>query len=157
MKIKNREILPLIGANAEVVNNVKLKQSLPKALLNILSAQKNIKTLENKYKAMDEEMMILKRAAANKDEKGNPAIIDDPKNPKNKVFDIPDDKMEELKDAINLVQEQEIECSLSVFSEETSEIISKYLTGEQTMVFLEYLMEKTDEKVEAPKLEPVQG
>jgi hypothetical protein len=43
------------------------------------------------------------------------------------------------------VAEQDVEVSLSVFSENSCDVICKHLNGEQTEVLIEFLLERKDE------------
>lgn len=167
MTIKNKDIRPLMEVNAIIMNDKEVKSKLPKSLINVLSAQKNIKTLGGKEKEINDLLEIAKRELANKDEKDVPIIIEDPKsispnNPKGKVYDIPEEKMVELNVTYNHLMDTEIDVTLSVFSMEAGEIIVPFLNGEQTWAFTTYLLEQPEEEVtvEGPeeikemKLEP---
>lgn len=157
MTIKNHQIKALIESNRIIKGNTQLKSELPKALMNVLAAQKNIKTLASKEKDLNDNLEVLKREVAEKDEKGQPKIITDEQT-KQKRYEIPEARQSELMVAINTLFEEEVDVHLAVFSNESGDAIIKYLNDPQSTVFLEFLLEKDpeDEKKEVvmKKLEP---
>jgi hypothetical protein len=151
MKIKNYNTLPLMQANEIIVSNSELKSSLPKTLIVVHSAQKNYKTLFKHHNEYQADLENLRKEAAKKDEDGKPIIIPDPTRKGMNVYDIPADKMEEFAQAVKLIDEKEIDIELVVFSENSLEVIIKYLDGRQSDVMLDFLMERPAEKMAIAK------
>lgn len=142
MKIKNKNLKALMEVNNIVISNVTLKAQLEKPLLSILSAQKNFKTLREFLIAFENDKETIKKEASLKDEKGEAIILD---TPQGKAYDIPEEMKGEAMTAMAEIGEQEIEVSLSVFSENSCDVICKHLNGEQTEVLIEFLLERKDE------------
>ena len=142
MKIKNKNLKALMEVNNIVISNVTLKVQLEKPLLSILSAQKNFKTLREFLIAFENDKETIKKESSLKDEKGEAIVLD---TPQGKAYDIPEEKKAEAMAAMAEVAEQDVEVSLSVFSENSCDVICKHLNGEQTEVLIEFLLERKDE------------
>jgi hypothetical protein len=143
MKVKIKDLPSLLGANAEVLNNKQLKEKLPNALFATYAAQKNIKTLQEKFNDQQKVEDGLKTSAASKNDDGTIKTIVDEKT-KQKMYDIPEGLLQELTDDINKSREVEVEVTLSIFKEESADVIVRFLNGDQSMIFMEYLIEKTE-------------
>lgn len=148
MTVKNSNLWSLLKANELIVSVPQLKRELPKSLIVVHSAQKNYKTLVKHYNDFQNDLEALRKEAANKDEKGAPIIKPDPANPKVNIYDIPEERMKEFQDTAKMIEEKTIDIHLSVFSEESGEVIIKYLDGGQTDAFLDFLLEKKEENAD---------
>lgn len=160
MTIRNQHLKPLIEVNQIIKGNIQLKKDLPKSLICVLAAQKNLKTLAGKEKEFSELMETAKLEVAVKDEKGQPKIIVG-ENPKDRRYEIPEERQDELLVLLNNMFSEPVEdIRLSVFSQEAGEEIIKYLNSDQSTVFIEFLLEKEDEdkkEVVIKKLEPTEA
>jgi len=143
MKIKKKNLAPLLSVNKQIMNNSLLKKELGSTLTTVLSAQKNAKTLEKHLTEFTEDSEAVKKEAANKDENGQPIITQTPQGLK---YDIPQEKITEAVDVINTMSEEEIDIHLNVFNEDTCDVVLRYI-GAETEVFLEHLMENAPVEV----------
>lgn len=143
MLIKKKDLAPLLAVNKQIMNNTLLKQQLDKPLMTVLSAQKNVKSLEKELAEFNNDVETVKKEAASKDESGKPITT---KTPQGLKYEIPEEKVAEAVDVINSMADQEVKLHLNVFSEATCDVVIKFV-GEQTDIFIEHLMEKAPEEV----------